>query len=60
MKCAQVEYFIHLLKIEPRLPQFAKVPRTIEVFEGLKHIYLDFCEDDAMWIKQTETRGGAK
>jgi adenylosuccinate lyase len=56
----EVEYLIHLLKIEPPLPQFAKVPRTIEVFEGLKHIYRDFSEDDALWIKQTETSGGAK
>mmetsp|Transcript_58196 Transcript_58196/g.85307 ORF Transcript_58196/g.85307 Transcript_58196/m.85307 type:complete len:512 (+) Transcript_58196:49-1584(+) len=55
----EVEYFISLLSMSPPLPQLAAVKPESALCEKLRSIYLDFCEEDAVWVKTTEFKGGA-
>ena len=53
------EYFIALLSMSPPLPQLAAVKPDPALCAKLRGIYESFCEEDAVWVKTTEFKGGA-
>jgi len=55
----EIEYFIALISMNPPLPQLASVKPEEKIVSKLRAVYLNFTEEDALWVKQTEFKGGA-
>jgi len=55
----EIEYFINLLQLDPPLPQLSGLVVNDALLSKLRAIYKDFNDEDALWVKQTEFKGGA-